>query len=76
MKFVVNDINAETKSIGIKHISHSKIQLPHQLEIKSESASKKNTVNNYVKPASSNTHSTNLATITIGAAGLSWLIFR
>jgi len=75
MKFGVNDINAETKSIGIKHISHSKIQLPHQLEIKSESASK-DTVNNYVKPTSSNTHSTNLATITIGTAGLSWLMFR
>ena len=74
MKFGVNDINAETKTIG--HMSHSKIQLPHQNTnpvFLRESTSKKNTVN-ISKPT--NTHGTNLTTITIVVAGLAWLIFR
>jgi len=80
MQFGVNDINAETKSMGIKHISRSKIQLPHQ-NTNDEITRKKNTANDFstpdVKPTkSSKARDTNLTAITIGAAGLAWYMFR
>lgn len=64
-------------------MSDSKVKLPHKPEDKPKpnTASKKDSSNNFSKPnikpnTSSNRHDTNLAVITVGVAGLAWYMFR
>jgi len=69
MKFGVNDINAE-----IKTMSHSKIQLPHQLE---PEVKRPLLVRSPVRPETKkNVHEANLTTITVVAVAIAWYLFR
>jgi len=80
MEFGFNEsLNTEMKSVGITNhnMGHSKVVLPHQPdnngEIKPKPETKPDVKTQHV---TTDRHSTNLAVITVSAAGLAWYLFR
>ena len=81
MQFGVNDINNETKSVGIPKNNMGDSKVIHQsnnFKPITKPSRPKTHENNFNKPepSSPKTHETNLSVITIGAAGLAWYMFR
>lgn len=86
MKFGINDsLNAEMKSVGIKHnMGHSKVVLPHRPVIQSSAKGSEASSLSAAKPkpdvktqrVTTDRHGINLVMITASAAGLAWYLFR
>jgi len=82
MKFGVNNINTETKSVGIKHnFGISKVKLIHTRKTVTHASVTLPVVSsNHASPAgvvtSASAHETNLGLITVVTAGLAWYLFH